>query len=736
MYRSFFKFSLKTFFSDPLFYVSGCFNLILSGFFFFFLNKFFVIDMGTTDLGMYFSGLVFSFTLTVPVIVFRQKFLFFEDSFPITFFSKNLILALSVFTAAFIPVCFSFSIPVCANLFGNVDFSGAIAGFIGIVFLIFLSIAVVFAVFAQNPSRTPIFSFFISVLILGFLSFIHILPGFFSFSDFINKLIQKISLIEHFSPFARGIIDSREICFFVLSFFSMILLSTAFQYRSSEKKIPVPALFFFCIFFIFSFLWSSRVYFHVDMSSSKKYSLTSSTTRLLKKITSPLKITYYKSPEIYDFYPSCRDIPLLLKEYALTQKNVFFTEEKADGKKLEAMGAFSSQVKKEGNSKIEFVSLYSAILIQYRGENSLVPLILSSETVEFDVTMRISGLISANQKKVYVALGNGFSLENDYSLLLPWLKSRGIQTEVIELNILQDFLDGLSPQEISNSALFLLGSSLLTEVQCSSIKNAVEKGFPLFVLTSPYSVDLYSTWNVSKTKNDRLIPILEDYGFVFEKALAEDISSAFISMETADELTGKKKYTSQKYPLWIRVLPQKNAPVGATVFWASPVACYGKVEPLFFSTEHGWKQAEDDSGESVFINNPFLVPKNPDSAKDYSSLVLAADLIDGKRKITLIPDQYFVHTVLTGYISAQENADFRNYDWVASRLYRLLGQEEMALLMEKNMVSKKLEKIPRGKEFDEKRKSVLMFVFVVQPLIFIAGAGCVFFVRKRKYIRR
>ena len=70
------------------------------------------------------------------------------------------------------------------------------------------------------------------------------------FSDFINKLIQKISLIEHFNPFARGIIDSREICFFVLSFFSMILLSTAFQYRSSEKKIPVPALFFFCIFIL------------------------------------------------------------------------------------------------------------------------------------------------------------------------------------------------------------------------------------------------------------------------------------------------------------------------------------------------------------------------------------------------------------------------------------------------------------------------------------------------------
>lgn len=723
MNNSLYKFSLKNYFTDSLFYILSAFTILFTGFCFFFVNRFFLEGSSSADLRSFFSYLSFTFVILVPLLTFKQSFLIKSDFFPVSHFSKTLTLILSQFTVSLLPVILLIFLPVTVNFFGQVDFGQCFAGFFGIFLVLFCQISFSYLIFSIFKNRNFAIPLFITIIILFLLNFIHLLPLYFPLSDVLSNLFQKVSFAWHSEPFCKGIIDSREISFLLFSSFSFILLTSFTEYKISGRRIDKKTVILLFFTVIFSFLWTERIYFRKDLSSSKKYSLSDTTKTLLSKLDSPLKISYFYSKELNQYYPSTKDIAELLKEYNRSNKNVLLKLENVDSAKAKAMQLPFEQLKLENSSKTEYITVYSSILVEYENQSELIPFILSSSTLEFDLTNRIQKFVSKNERNVFVYAGNGFSINEDYSILVSYLKTKGFNVSEIAQNQLSNFLDNISVQNINDSTLIVLGSNKISLQQSESLKKACENGLGTIFLTSPFTSDIKGSWEIQYNKNDFVIQLLNDWGFSFDLSLVQDLSNFSLTMENS--LNDKTSFVTENYPLWIKVLPQKNVISPLTLFWSSPVSCYGNVEPIFYSSEKAWKQLPDFNDEMIFIVNPFLIQKESESVKNYDKFTLAAKLSDEKKKIVLIGDQFFVSSLMTGFISSGENPDLNNFDFIAKEIYSLRNEKELAALMEKKDNRNYLYKITDNKKFQAAQKNTIYLIFIILPSLFI-GFGIIY----------
>ncbi|MDY2842411.1 MAG: hypothetical protein SOT81_00265, partial [Treponema sp.] len=73
MKTSLYKISLRSFFIDPLFYVSSVLTILFCAFRFFFVSKFFVSGIGSTDLRPFFSSIPYISIITVPLLALRLR---------------------------------------------------------------------------------------------------------------------------------------------------------------------------------------------------------------------------------------------------------------------------------------------------------------------------------------------------------------------------------------------------------------------------------------------------------------------------------------------------------------------------------------------------------------------------------------------------------------------------------------------------------------------------------------
>lgn len=136
-----------------------------------------------------------------------------------------------IFIALLPTLLFVLSIYLLANPVGSIDF-GAIAGsYIGLLFLaaIYLSISL----FTSSLSHNQLLAFVLGVI---FCAFTYVgwsyAASLFSRQSLQNLLIS-LSIEEHYHSIARGIIDSRDIIFFIIVTLFFLLLT---QLVISKKR--------------------------------------------------------------------------------------------------------------------------------------------------------------------------------------------------------------------------------------------------------------------------------------------------------------------------------------------------------------------------------------------------------------------------------------------------------------------------------------------------------------------
>ena len=396
------------------------------------------------------------------------------------------------------------------------------------------------------------------------------------------------------------------------------------------------------------FILSGLAYFRIDLTRDKKFSVSQVSKHAMESVTEPLRITYYLSKDLENFYPQTRDV------------------KDADGGNGIQKGVFPRQIQSAKENRQELVTVYSSIVMEYLNRMAVIPFIVSGETLEYELTSRLMQLTdSAQDGTVFVMTGNGLSVDTDYSYVKPWLSAAGfVPVSVTPEEFLVSLEDSLGSEK--KPPILLLGTSALEEAAVEGLKTYVEFGGSIFVTTSSNSADVYGTWDAYPVEAgaDVFLPVLADWGIEVGPELVFDISCYRVTLVSNDE---NPVYEYLNYPLWISSLPQyttthqisKNV-TDLQFFWSSPLNLTKSGDPLVYTTPNSWLEAPDFSKEQPFVANPFMVAQSAAQAGKESGQYLLSALVsvDGGGKVMAVSSQYFVSTLMLDYTGAYTNLEY------------------------------------------------------------------------------
>ncbi|MCG1036399.1 gliding motility-associated ABC transporter permease subunit GldF [Polaribacter sargassicola] len=216
------KKEFNSFFASTIAYLVIAIFLLINGLFLWvFKDDFNILNAGFADLNAFFYLTPWIFLFLIPAITMKS----FADEFnngtiellktkPISNwqiilgkFSASLLLVL----VSLLPtITYIFTIYKLANPIGNIDFGSIIGSYIGLLFLAATYTSI--GLFTSTLSKNQIVAFILGVFITFFLFY-----GFDAISNSLenNITLQKIGINQHFKSISRGVIDTRDIIYFL-----------------------------------------------------------------------------------------------------------------------------------------------------------------------------------------------------------------------------------------------------------------------------------------------------------------------------------------------------------------------------------------------------------------------------------------------------------------------------------------------------------------------------------------
>ena len=229
------KKEFNSFFTSPIAYlVIGVFLLINGLFLWVFKDDFNILNAGFADINPFFFLAPWVFLFLIPAITMKS----FADEFsngtiellktkPIS--DWQIVLgkfwaSLLLVVIALIPtLTYVYTVYQLGNPVGNLDFGSTIGSYIGLLFLASTYTAI--GLFTSTLSKNQIVAFILGVFITFILFY-----GFDAISNSFgnNSLtIKKIGINEHFKSISRGVIDTRDLIYFLsVTFFFLFITKT------------------------------------------------------------------------------------------------------------------------------------------------------------------------------------------------------------------------------------------------------------------------------------------------------------------------------------------------------------------------------------------------------------------------------------------------------------------------------------------------------------------------------
>ncbi|RIV74350.1 gliding motility-associated ABC transporter permease subunit GldF [Flagellimonas aequoris] len=238
-----FKREVRSFFTSPIGYlIVGSFLLLNGLFLWVFKGEYNIFDYGFADLGNFFLLAPWIFIFLVPAITMKS----FSEELKMGTLELLLIKPISVWklvlgkfwgavllcVIAVVPtIVYVFAISKLGMTEGNYDLGIVLGSYFGLLFLISSYTAI--SVFASTLSDNQIIAFLVGILIC-FLIFngFDAIASLFSNGE-TQEVLKGFGAKAHFDSIARGVIDTRDLVYFV----SLTLL---FLYLTFQRLKQLP----------------------------------------------------------------------------------------------------------------------------------------------------------------------------------------------------------------------------------------------------------------------------------------------------------------------------------------------------------------------------------------------------------------------------------------------------------------------------------------------------------------
>ncbi|PWU18460.1 MAG: hypothetical protein C5B50_09055 [Verrucomicrobia bacterium] len=431
--RAIAKRELRSYFSSPVAYVFIVIFLLLAGFFTFMAGNFF--ERRQANLDAFFMWHPWLYVFLVPCVGMR---LWAEErrvgtielllTKPIT--PLQAIVGKFVASWAFLGIALALTFPVLVtvNLLGSPDNGTIIAAYLGSFLMAGAYLAISCATSAMT--RNQVVSFIISAVICLFL----VLCGDASVTNLLTRLdkpwlvdlVSSFSFKTHFQQFTTGLVDSRDVIFFLLVIgFALFTngviirshratsLGGFMKARSFEALLysagGVAAMF---LLMLATYVLTSAVKVRLDISADKAHTLSPGTKRILAKLDSRVTLRFYCSQSDNDMPPElrayARHIDDLLREYEQQAKGNLRIEKfdpKPDSEAEDSARLNGIEGRPTGSMAGDKV--YLGIVVSLLDEKFVLPWLAPQRErlLEYDISRAISRVISRTRPAIGIMSG-------------------------------------------------------------------------------------------------------------------------------------------------------------------------------------------------------------------------------------------------------------------------------------------------------------------------------------------
>ena len=237
------KKEINSFFASPIGYLVIAVFLLLNGLFLWlFKGDFNILDNGFADLSSFFLLSPWIFIFLIPSITMRSfsdekkqgtlELLFTKPISHLQIVLGKYFGALILVIIAILPtLLYVFAIFKLGNPEGNLDIGSITGSYVGLIFLAAAYIAI--GIFASSLSDNQIVAFIIAVFLCFFFYFgFEGLANYKSFGD--SLYIEKLGMDFHFKSMGRGVLDTRDLLYF-LSITAFFIVLTKLNIKKQSK---------------------------------------------------------------------------------------------------------------------------------------------------------------------------------------------------------------------------------------------------------------------------------------------------------------------------------------------------------------------------------------------------------------------------------------------------------------------------------------------------------------------
>ncbi len=437
------KKEINTFFASPIGYLVITLFLILNGLFIWvFKGDFNILDYGFADLSTFFLLAPWILLFLIPAVTMRS----FSDekkqgtlelllTKPVS--KLNIVLgkyfgALFLILIALLPtLLYVYTIHQLGNPVGNLDYGSTFGSYFGLVFLAAAYTAI--GIFCSTLSNNQIVAFITSVFVC-----LIFYIGFESITEFTsNTFIEKLGMNYHYKSISRGVIDTRDIIYFLSVTGCFILITKLGISTTSIVKKDILRLVGILIALITINVILNRVNKRFDLTKDQRYTLSKSAKNIINLAESPVVIDIFLKGEAFpsEFRRLQQETKQLLEEFNNENDNIIYnfinpleneSQRERTIQQLTQRGLTPMQLSVQENGKSTQEVIFPWALASYNERTVTIPLIKnkigasqqdlvsnSVQHLEYAFADGLNKLLKPKSKKIAILKGNK-QLENKY----------------------------------------------------------------------------------------------------------------------------------------------------------------------------------------------------------------------------------------------------------------------------------------------------------------------------------
>ena len=445
------------------------------------------------------------------------------------------------------------SLPTAIGLLLVSDVDGGImaAQYIGAGLLAGQGVAV--GLFASSLSRNQITAFMIAASASFFLVLIGTPVVLIGLPPTLGAAVSRLSVVGHFSNVARGVVDLRDVIYFVSTTALFLVLAAGHMSRArlslgrgAFRRLRTGTASLVAVVVVVN-LVGGTIRGRLDLTNNGLYTLSDGTRQILGDLDDIVTLKLVVSDELpTELLPSLRDVRDLVSDLEraaggqLVVENLNPDDHEDLAAEARALGITQNEFNVLRDDEFEVRRGWFGLALLYADEREVIPYVNRTDDLEFRVVSSIATMTTDVKPKVSFLTGYGAEGPNIFPSLQQSLADR---YEVGAADVSGDTLPGLDPDTLDIIVLAGPDQQMPDEL-VQSVRSYVEGGGAALMLLDNNQVSPQSPTTTAVRSG--LEGFLEDNGLRMDAGMALDFSSnSTISM-------GRQGLFNvvRPYPLW------------------------------------------------------------------------------------------------------------------------------------------------------------------------------------------